>query len=67
MEKQVLCKYEKAAGLRFSMIFSQTVDFPEAEPPATPIRRGGPLFSARRNACSVQDLDLDWIRTQLGH
>ncbi len=47
------------------MIFSQTVDFPEAEPPATPIRRGGPLFSARRHSSIVSDLDL--IRIQLGH
>ena len=27
-------------SLRFSIIFSQTVDLPEAEPPATPIRNG---------------------------
>ena len=33
---------------RFSMIFSQTVDLPEAVPPATPMRKG-----ARRVLCSL--------------
>ena len=33
---------------RFSIIFSQTVDLPEAVPPATPMRKG-----ARRVLCSL--------------
>ena len=33
----------RETDLRLSIIFSQTVDLPEAEPPATPIKRGGPF------------------------